>query len=317
MHFYRFNMGYTKMSSITRKTLQLNDDTEIPAVGFGTYLISPADAADAVRAAISIGYRHIDTATIYRNEQAVGAGIRSALKDNGLTRKDIFVTTKLWPGHAPWRDEPKSKAQTIAECEASLERLGFSYVDLYLIHSPHGGSRRVEQWQALLELKRTGKARSVGVSNFGRRHLAEIEAAGLPMPEANQIELHPWSQKPDLIAYMKQYGITPIAYSSLAPLPTWRTRPGQDSAKSAQMKAGDTVLTGMAAKYGVAQAQLLLRWCIQSGYAVIPKSVDPERMRENIDLDGFSIDDRDMASITTLDRGEGIAWSMGDPTLIR
>jgi 2,5-diketo-D-gluconate reductase A len=317
MRYSRFNKGNTKMSSVIGKTLQLNDDTEIPAVGFGTYLISPTDAADTVRAAISIGYRHIDTATIYRNEVAVGAGIRSALKDNGLTRKDIFVTTKLWPGHAPWNDEPKSEEQTIAECEASLARLGFSYIDLYLIHSPHGGSRRVEQWRALLELKRTGKARSVGVSNFGQRHLEEIKAAGLSMPEANQIELHPWSQKPELIAYMRQYGITPIAYSSLAPLSTWRTRPGQDSAKSNEMKAGDNVLSAMAAKYGVTQAQLLLRWSIQNGYAVIPKSVDPERIRINIDLDGFSIVDQDMALITTLDRGEGIAWSMGDPTLIR
>ena len=224
------------------------------------------------------------------------------------------MTTKLWPGIPAFGEKPKSEAETIAECGASLARLGLGHVDLYLIHSPHGGSQRIAQWRALLRLKQTGKARSIGVSNFNQKHLEEIKAAGLPMPEANQIELHPWSQKPELLAYMRQNNIAPIAYSSLAPLSTWRAEPGQDSAKTDQMKADGGAFSAMAAKYGVSEAQLLLRWGVQNGYAVLPKSLRTERMRQNLDLARFSIDDQDMALIKTMDRGDGIAWSIGDPT---
>jgi len=300
---------------ILRTTFAINADAHIPAVGFGTYLISQDDVAAAVRAAIGVGYRHVDTAAVYQNEEGVGEGIRAGLKDNGLSRQDIFVTTKLWPGAPEWGEIAKTRAQTVAECEASLNRLGLDYVDLYLIHSPHGGPERVNEWSGLVELKRAGKARSIGVSNFSEAHLEEIRAAGLPTPEANQIELHPWSQKPELVAYMRANGIAPIAYSSLAPLSTWRIAPGQDSAKTAEHK-GDDVFATMAAKYGVTEAQFLLRWGVQKGYAVLPKSLNPERMRQNIDLDGFAIDDADMAKIATMDRGGGIAWSMGDPTKV-
>jgi 2,5-diketo-D-gluconate reductase A len=302
--------------TIVQKTFRLNTDTEIPAVGFGTYLISGNDATDAVRAAISIGYRHVDTAAVYQNEQAVGAGVHAGMKSAELSRQDLFITTKLWPGSAAAGDPAKTEQQTIAECEASLGRLGLSYVDLYLIHSPHGGRERLGQWRALLELKRAGKARAVGVSNFSQDHLEEIKASGLSLPDANQIELHPWSQKPELIAYIRDNGIAPIAYSSLAPLSTWRSKPGQDSAKTADMKSDDGAFAKLAQKYGVTEAQLLLRWGVQNGYAVIPKSLNLERMRQNIDLAGFSIDDEDMAYIRTMDRGAGIAWSEGDPTLV-
>ncbi len=225
------------------------------------------------------------------------------------------MTTKLWPGAPEWGETAKTQAQTVAECEASLSRLGLDYVDLYLIHSPHGGPERINEWRGLVELKQAGKACSIGVSNFSEAHLEEIRAAGLPTPEANQIELHPWSQKPDLVAYMQRNGIAPIAYSSLAPLSTWRIAPGQDSAKTEEHKGND-VFAIMASKYGVTEAQLLLRWGVQKGYAVLPKSLNPERMRQNIDLDGFAIDDADMAKIATMDRGGGIAWSMGDPTKV-
>jgi 2,5-diketo-D-gluconate reductase A len=134
------------------------------------------------------------------------------------------------------------------------------------------------------------------------------------MPEANQIELHPWSQKVELIAYMKENGIAPIAYSSLAPLSTWRVEAGQGSAKTEEMKTNGGVFVAMAAKYGVTEAQLLLRWGIQNGYAVLPKSLNPERMRQNIDLGGFTIGEEDMALMKTMDRGDGIAWSIGDPS---
>jgi 2,5-diketo-D-gluconate reductase A len=298
----------------TQTTFALNPDTAIPAVGFGTYLISNEDAETAISSAIAAGYRHIDTASGYRNEETVGAGIRQGLGAEGLSRADLFVTAKLWPGNPAWGDAPKNEAQTIEECNASLSRLSLEYVDLYLIHAPHGGDKRLEQWRALLDLQASGKARAIGVSNFNKNHLDEISAAGLPMPHANQIELHPWSQKPDLLAYMAKHDIAPIAYSSLVPLSTWRTEPGQDSAKTDEMKADGEAFNGMAEKYGVSAAQLLLRWGIQCGYAVLPKSLNPVRMRQNLDLFSFAIDAADMAQIATMDRGEGVAWASGDPS---
>lgn len=295
-------------------TFPLNSETSIPAVGFGTYLISNDDAEAAICSAITAGYRHIDTASGYGNEETVGAGLRKGLNAHGLSRADIFVTAKLWPGNPAWGEAPKTGAQTIEECNASLSRLGLDYVDLYLIHAPYGGDMRLEQWLALLSLQASGKARSVGVSNFNESHLDEIAAAGLPMPDANQIELHPWSQKPGLLAHMAKHDIAPIAYSSLVPLSTWRTEPGQDSAKTDEMRADGAIFKGMAAKYGVSEAQLLLRWGVQNGYAVLPKSLNADRMRENINLFSFSIDESDMAQMSTMDRGDGVAWASGDPS---
>lgn len=298
----------------TRSNFQLNAETAIPVVGFGTYLISNEDAEGAVSTAISNGYRHIDTAAAYQNETTAGLGISEGLAATGISRDALFVTAKLWPGNPAWGDAPKTKEQVIVECNASLARLGLDYVDLYLIHAPYGGEKRLDQWRALLELQRAGKTRSVGVSNFNRSHLEEIKSAGLVMPDANQIELHPWSQKTDLISYMTENGIAPIAYSSLVPLSTWRTKEGQESAKTDQMKADGGAFQAMAVKYNVSEAQLLLRWGVQNGYAVLPKSLNPERMRQNIDLFSFNIDDADIAQISTMDRGDGVAWASGDPS---
>ena len=300
--------------SASQTMFALNTETTIPAVGFGTYLISNDDAEDAIRSAVELGYRHVDTASAYRNEETVGAGIRKGLEAEGLSRADLFVTAKLWPGNPAWGDAPKTGTQTLEECDASLLRLGLDYVDLYLIHVPYGGDKRLEQWSALLDLQASGKARAVGVSNFNESHLAEIATAGLPMPDANQIELHPWSQKQGLLAYMAKYDIAPIAYSSLVPLSTWRTEPGQDSAKTDEMKADDTAFKEMAQKYGVSEAQLLLRWGVQNGYAVLPKSLNPDRMRQNFDIFSFSIDDADMAQMATMNLGDGVAWASGDPS---
>ena len=177
--------------SIVTKSFPLNADTSIPALGFGTFLNNQEDVASAVRTAIGLGYRHIDTAAVYGNEDGVGEGIRDALKDHGLNRQDIFVTTKLWPGFADWNQTLKNYAQTGDEFEGSLKRLGLDYVDLYLIHSPHGGEQRLHQGKALLDLKTSCQACSIGVSNFNKSHLEEIKASGMAMPEVNQIELHP------------------------------------------------------------------------------------------------------------------------------
>lgn len=289
----------------------------MPVVGFGTYLIPQAEAGGAVARALHAGYRHVDTAEAYRNEDGVGAGIREASGALGLARDDVFVTTKLWPGNPAWGDPVKDAGATAEALEASLRRLGMEYVDLYLIHAPFAGAGRLEQWRSLVDLRDRGRARAIGVSNFSIDHIREIERAGLPLPDANQIELHPWSQKPELIAYLQQTGIQPIAYSSLVPLSSWRAAEGQDSAKTEAMISdgarADSPFKAMAGKYGVAEAQVLLRWAIQKGFAVLPKSTDPERVRQNIDLFSFGIDASDMEVIAGMDRGDGVAWAVGDP----
>ena len=300
------------------KTRTLTADVEIPYLGFGTYLIANDVVAAAVSEAIRAGYRHIDTAEGYQNESGVGAGIRQALESEGLVRSDLLVTTKLWPGNPAWGQAAKTTASTVTSLDASLERLGLDYVDLYLIHAPFEGDQRLAQWRGLVELKRQGKARAIGVSNFSSKHIEELKAAGLPIPVANQIELHPWSQKRELLRYLDDNAISPIAYSSLVPLSTWRTAEGQDSAKTDQMKVdgkqADAPFKVMAAKYGVSEAQVLLRWAVQKGYPVLPKSTNPDRIRKNADIFGFDIDADDMAAIEKMDRGDGVAWAMGDPT---
>jgi 2,5-diketo-D-gluconate reductase A len=300
------------------KTRTLTTNVEIPYLGFGTYLIADGEVAAPVSEAIRAGYRHVDTAEGYHNESGVGVGIRQAFESEGLARSDLFVTTKLWPGNPAWGMPAKTTASTVTSLDESLQRLGLDYVDLYLIHAPFEHDQRLAQWRGLVELRRQGKARAIGVSNFSISHIEELKAADLPMPDANQIELHPWSQKPDLVGYLNDNGITPIAYSSLVPLSTWRTAEGHDSAKTNQMRAdgehADAPFKIMAKRYGVSEAQILLRWAIQKGYPVLPKSTDPDRIHKNADVFSFNIDDQDMAAIEKMDRGDGVAWAMGDPT---
>ena len=301
-----------------QKYINLTKNNNMPMVGFGTYLIQDEDAKSLVHQAICSGYRHIDTAEAYGNENGVGLGIKTALEALGISREEMFVTTKLWPGNEAWGQTPKTYESTIESLRASLVRLQLDYVDLYLIHAPFPQTQRLEQWKALIELQRQNKVRAIGVSNFNEAHIAEIKAAGLPLPNANQIELHPWSQKPELVSYLAENDISIIAYSSLVPLSSWRDVEGQASAKTEQMKAdgasSDSPFKVMAKKYNVSEAQVLLRWGIQNGYAVLPKSTNAERIRQNMDLFGFEIDDEDMATIAKMDRGEGVAWSTGDPT---
>jgi 2,5-diketo-D-gluconate reductase A len=265
-------------------------DIKMPMVGFGTYLISDADARLAVYQAIRAGYRHIDTAEAYGNEKGVGLGLQAAMKELDLSRDDVFVTTKLWPGNEAWGQPLKTYSSTIESLNTSLADLQLDYVDLYLIHAPLAKKQRLEQWRALTELRQLGKARAIGVSNFSQVHIEEIKAAGLPLPDANQIELHPWSQKPELVS---------------------KTEDMKNEADQA-----DAPFKKMAQKYGVSEAQVLLRWGLQKGYAVLPKSTKEERMRQNIDLFSFEIDDEDMEALAQMDKGEGVAWSVGDPTKV-
>lgn len=300
------------------RTCAITSDISIPYLGFGTYLIPDADAAETVSQAIGVGYRHIDTAEFYQNETGVGVGIRRALEAGNLSRKDLFVTTKLWPGFTAWGQTPKTTESTIASLHESLADLALDYVDLYLIHAAFDQEQAVAQWRGLVELQQQGKARLIGVSNFNAAHLAALEAAGLPRPAVNQIELHPWSQKPELVRYLGDRGIVPIAYSSLVPLSTWRTAEGHASAKTEEMRsAGEQASSpfkAMAERHGVSEAQVLLRWAIQKGYPVLPKSTKRERMLQNADLFSFALTEEEMTAIAKLDRGDGVAWSVGDPT---
>jgi 2,5-diketo-D-gluconate reductase A len=316
LNFTRASQGETMQ--IQQKYINLTNIIKMPMVGFGTYLIKDEDAQSLVHQAILSGYRHVDTAEAYSNENGVGLGIKTALEELGISREEMFVTTKLWPGNEAWGQVPKTYESTIESLNASLEKLKLDYVDLYLIHAPFPKTQRLEQWKALIELKQQGKVRAIGVSNFSQFHIEEIRAAGLHLPDANQIELHPWSQKPDLVSYLTENDISIIAYSSLVPLSNWRDVEGQASAKTEQMKVdsagSDSPFKIMAKKYGVTEAQVLLRWGIQKGYAVLPKSANKERIRQNIDLFGFEIDEMDMTAISKMDKGEGVAWSSGDPT---
>ena len=294
--------------------IQLTQDIAMPAVGFGTYLIDDQQAEFSVTQALKAGYRHIDTAEGYQNEAGVGRAIRRV----GISRDDLFVTTKLWPGNPAWGHPVKDRAATFAALEQSLENLGFDYVDLYLIHAPFAGPQRLEQWEALIALREQGKVRAIGVSNFTQAHIEEIHATGLSLPDANQLELHPWCQKPELTSYLSKEGISAIAYSSLVPLAEWRTAEGHDSAKSDEMRQDgaktDSPIKGLASKHGVTEAQILLRWGLQNGYGILPKSTNPDRIRQNIDLFSFELDAQDMKILADMNRGDGVAWASGDPT---
>ena len=291
----------------------------VPRIGLGTYNMTPQEAEDVSYAAIQYGYRHIDTAAVYRNEDGVGKALKRIFSDTDLSRSDITITTKLWPGGLVKVDRVKNKEGTFKSMEKSLRNLDLDYVDLYLIHSPHAKSGRIEQWKALLELQEQGKAINIGVSNWGINHLEELVDEGLPLPSANQIELHPWSQKPELVTYLKDNNIDIIAYSSLVPLSNWRHKDGENSLKTEEMyKDGEDSQSPfkiLASKYQVSEAQILLRWALQLGYAILPKSIQIERMENNFDLE-FIIDKDDMKLLQELDRGASITWEYGDPLAV-
>ena len=288
----------------------------VPSIGLGTYNMTPEEAEKMTYESIMHGYRHIDTAAVYKNEEAVGVGLKRAITELNLNREDIFVTTKLWPGGLIKDDRIRNYEGSIKSFEKSLLKLGLDYIDLYLIHSPHARNKRIEQWQALIDIKEQEKVKHIGVSNWGINHLEEISQENLPLPDANQIELHPWSQKPELVNYLREKDIDIIAYSSLVPLSTWRHKDGENSKKTEEMQqisnAEDSAFKLLANKYNVSEAQILLKWALELGYSILPKSIESKRMKENFDLD-FSISQNDMDYINTLDQGGSVTWEYGDP----
>ena len=296
--------------------MENNSNYIVPRIGLGTYNMNSKEAEDLSYAAIKHGYRHIDTAAVYKNEDGVGKALKRIFSETGLERDDIAISTKLWPGGMVKVDRVKNKEGTIKSLEKSLRNLDLDYVDLYLIHSPHAKEKRIEQWETLLTLQERGKAKNIGVSNWGINHLEELLQKSLPLPSANQIEIHPWSQKPELVSYLKEKGIDIIAYSSLVPLSTWRHKDGENSLKTDEMyKDSDdpqSPFKKLAAKYEVTEAQVLLKWALQLGYAILPKSIQIERMKKNFDLE-FTISESDMMLIEQLDRGGSVTWEYGDP----
>ena len=288
----------------------------VPRIGLGTYNMNSQESEDMTYAAIKYGYRHIDTAAVYRNEDGVGRALKRIYEDTDLKRSDLTITTKLWPGGLVKVDRVKNNVGAIKSLDKSLRNLDEDYVDLYLIHSPHAKNKRLEQWETLLTQQEQGKVKNIGVSNWGINHIEELNDKGYPLPSANQIEIHPWSQKPELVSYLKENDIDIIAYSSLVPLSTWRHKDGENSLKTDEMyKDGNDLespFKKMASKYDVTEAQVLLKWALQLGYAILPKSIQIDRMQENFELD-FRIDEEDMNLIEQLDRGGSVTWEYGDP----
>ena len=272
-------------------------------VGLGTWLIPNDDAERVCTDALNLGYPHIDTAQIYQNEEGVG----NALVSSSIPREDIFVTTKMWPGMYG-DDTFQTFSGAIEACEQSLKLLQSNEIDLYLIHNPFATNSRVELWEAMVELKKQGKVKHIGVSNYNVKHIKEIEDAQLEMPVANQIESHPYHMVPDTLeAYMNNHNILPIAYSTLAPLPNWREGSRWNSKPEAMKNDPSIPFLEVADKYHVTVAQLLLKWSIQLGYPVLPKSVNYERLKENLDLN-FTITDEDMSHLSVSNKAQSLAW---------
>ena len=279
----------------------------MPMVGLGTWLISNDEVSKVVTDALNLGYRHIDTAQVYRNEEGIG----KALVASSLLRDEIFITTKMWPGMFGQEEPFQNFKGAMSACDDSLTFLQVDEIDLYLIHNPFAKENRLEQWEAMVELKKQGKVKNIGVSNYNVKHIQEIEMAGLEMPVANQIEIHPWHVvRTELAQYMDKHEILPIAYSSLAPIPNWREG-SQWNGKPEDMKSGAIPCQNIADQYGVTVPQLFLKWAIQLGYAVLPKSVHYNRLQENLDLDHFTISRDDINAISNIakDEQQCLAWS--------
>ncbi|MGW5638128.1 aldo/keto reductase [Streptomyces sp. NPDC003832] len=258
-------------------TVTLNNGVEIPQLGFGVFQVPDAETATAVTTALDAGYRSIDTAAVYGNE----AGVGKALAASGIAREELFVTTKLW-------NADQGYDATLRAFDAGLDALGLTHVDLYLIHWPTPARDLYrESWKAIERLVADGRVRAAGVSNFQPAHLRRLIDGASIVPAVNQIELHPGLQQAELRALHAELGIATEAWSPLA--------------QGAVL--GDEAIVALAERHGRTPAQIVLRWHLQLGNVVIPKSVTPHRVRENLDVFDFTLSDAEMTDLAALDRG--------------
>lgn len=262
--------------------ITLRDGSAIPQVGLGLWKVTDKnELVRSVEAAAKAGYRHFDTAEAYGNEQM----LPPALKDAGLKREDVWITTKIAVNNF-------GHGKALAAFDVSLKKLKTDHVDLILLHFPVPILRK-KSWQALEEIKAAGKTKSIGVSNYTIRHLEEMKDYAKELPVVNQVELHVFLQQPELLGYCKEHGIAVEAYSPLAH----------------GRVMDDPVVTNIATKYHKTYAQIMLRWCIERGLIVLPKSVTPERVQQNIDIFDFKLDADDMQQLSGLDRNLRTCWS--------
>jgi 2,5-diketo-D-gluconate reductase A len=258
--------------------IELHDGVQIPQLGFGVFQVPPDDTRAVVEEALEAGYRHIDTAAAYRNEKGVGEAIAAS----GIPREELFVTTKLW-------NSQQGHDEALAAFESSLGRLGLDRVDLYLIHWPMPAEDLfVETWRAFEKIHEEGGARTIGVSNFRVEDLERLEQETSTRPTVNQIELHPWLQQAELRRWHAEHDVATEAWSPLA--------------KSRHLD--DETIASIAAAHGKSPAQAILRWHLQLGDIVFPKSSTPDRIRENIDVFDFELSAEEMDRIEGLDAGE-------------
>ena len=264
---------------MTVTAIKLNDGNHIPQLGYGVWQVGNDEAIAAVSEALKVGYRHIDTAAIYGNEEGTG----KAIKESGIARGDIYLTTKLW-------NSDQGYESTLKAFDTSLKKLGTDYVDLYLIHWPIPAKDLfMETWRAFIKLKEEGRVKSIGVSNFRTADLERILKESDVTPVLNQIELHPQFQQDELRLFHSKHDIATEAWSPL----------GQGKILE------NPVLTAIAKAHGKSVAQIILRWHIETGNIVIPKSVTPARIKENFDIFDFSLNGTDHDAITKLDKTDG------------
>ncbi|MDR7184481.1 diketogulonate reductase-like aldo/keto reductase [Microbacterium trichothecenolyticum] len=272
---------------MTVPNFTLNNGVDIPALGLGVFQTPPAETVDAVTAALRTGYRHIDTAAAYGNEREVGRGIR----ESGVAREDIFIETKVWISDYGYD-------QTLHAFEKSAGKLGVDRIDLFILHQalPSAFETTIAAYKALETLLADGKVRAIGVSNFMPEHLTALLDQTDVVPAVNQIEVHPYFQQQQLQALDQEHGILTQAWSPIGGITSYRD--------SARRSFDEPVLLAIGAKYGKSAAQVMLRWHIQKGIQVIPKSTRPERIAENFDVFDFDLTGDDVAQIDALDTGQ-------------
>ncbi|MGW6906847.1 aldo/keto reductase [Streptomyces sp. NPDC054940] len=272
------------------QNVTLNNGVEMPILGFGVFQIPAEETEQAVTDALAAGYRLLDTAAAYGNEEAVGR----AIKTSGIPREDLFVTTKLYVQDAPAEENTKRAFET------SLNKLGLDYLDLYLMHQPYGDV--YGQWRAMEALHREGRAKAIGVANFYPDRLLDLIINNEVTPAVNQIETHPFFQRTEYQELMREHGVQIQSWGGFA--------------ESKNGLFTNPVLSQIGAKHGKSVAQVVLRWLTQRGVVAIPKSVRPERMAENLDVFDFELTDDQMAAIATLETGSTLFFDHHDPAMV-